>query len=248
MRMVAAEWIKFRTLRSTFWTLLATVVLSIAVTVMGAPAIASRWGPAATADEAGGRVMALAVLGVMVAMVVFGALGVVTVTAEHSTKMIDITHVAMPSRAGVLLAKATVLAAAATATCLVVVGAGNVYARVLVLGAAGPRPSLLPPQAWRFLAGAVLVLVMTTLLGLAIGAMTRSAAVAATSLLALLFVAPLMVLNAGEWGRAIGGYLPSVAGLQLLDQMPPLLPAGTAFAVCAFYAVVPLAVAAMTSR
>ncbi|WP_165970141.1 hypothetical protein [Nonomuraea terrae] len=145
---------------------------------------------------------------------------------------------------GTDLAKAAVLTGAALTVLVLVGGLGYGYGRVVT---ARHDPAVLPPDAWRQIGAAALVRVMAALLGLAFGALLRNGAVAVVVLMAVLYVIPLVVLSL-PGGEDVGGFLPLAAGLELLRQTPQTMPASTAVAVCAAWALVPLAIALAVSR
>ncbi|MET8050906.1 hypothetical protein ABZU75_25225 [Streptosporangium sp. NPDC005286] len=237
MNVLAAEWLKFRTLRSTLWALAASVGCALVLTVSTGVTSLSSLDAGHSADQAGLRVWAVVFVGVMLSALLIGMLGVITMTGEHASGMISLTYTAMPSRRGVLLAKVVVLAGAAL-TAFVLIGAiGYVYGRLV---AAPFHPSFLPTDAWQRIGAAALMLLMTALVGLALGALLRSGAVAAVVLIAIVFVLPVILMGI-PGGSDVGRFLPLVAGMQLLDQSPQdYMPTGAAFAVLAAWATVPI--------
>ncbi|MFI9592847.1 hypothetical protein [Nonomuraea sp. NPDC052265] len=175
MNAVAAEWIKLRTLRSTWWALGVGVLMSLALTALGAATVISRWDPGRTADQAAMGVVAAVYVGVILAQLPLGMLGALTASGEHASGMIGVTFVAMPSRGRVLAAKAVVLGGVAVACSLLIAVPGYLYGRFV---AAEFHPSALPAGAWTVIAGGTLMIVTTTLLGLALGMILRNGAVA----------------------------------------------------------------------
>jgi ABC-2 type transport system permease protein len=164
---LAMEWIKLRSLRSTWWTL--------AVTVAGAVALAAAVG-AATKDATGdltNNVLA----GVSVGLLLTGVLGVLTMTGEHSSGLIRCTLTAVPDRRLVLVAKAAVFGGVALA-------AGEVASFVaftagtVTLPRAISAPALGDPGVLRavLLSGAGYALI--GLIGLGLGAIIRHTAAA----------------------------------------------------------------------
>ena len=77
-RVLHAEWIKFRSLRSTYWAVLTTLLamVLIAVVLAAASALGEDTGPDGTAVLA---------LGYTFAQVVVGVLGALMITGEYST-------------------------------------------------------------------------------------------------------------------------------------------------------------------
>ncbi|MER7504870.1 ABC transporter permease [Nonomuraea pusilla] len=239
MSAVAAEWIKFRTLRSTWWALGVGVLLSLALTVLGASTVIARWDPGRTSDQAAMGIVVAVYVGVVLAQLPFGMLGTMSVSGEHASGMIDTTFVATPSRVRVLTAKAAVLSGAAVGGSLLISVPGYLFGRLF---AAEFHPSLLPAGAWTVIAGGTLMIVVTTLLGLALGTILRNGAVAATALVTIVLVLPFLVINLPS-GEQISRLLPAYPALQLIEQLPDIMPTWAAFTVLAAWAVVPLLIA-----
>ncbi|MFC7713909.1 hypothetical protein [Nonomuraea recticatena] len=72
MNAIAAEWIKLRTLRSTWWALGAGVVVSLTLTVFGAATVISRWDPGRTPDQAAMGIVVAVYVGVILAQLPSG--------------------------------------------------------------------------------------------------------------------------------------------------------------------------------
>ena len=101
--MIASEWLKFRSLRSTLLVLAAAVVGMIA---FGAIIAFNTRNPAGLDPE---DVVASGPLqGYYLGQLLMGALGVLVVSGEYSTGMIRATLAAVPRRVPVLVAKALV--------------------------------------------------------------------------------------------------------------------------------------------
>ncbi|MGV9381187.1 ABC transporter permease [Nonomuraea sp. NPDC003707] len=236
MSAIAAEWIKLRTLRSTWWALGVGVLVALALTVLGAATVIARWDPGRTGDQAAMGVVVAVYVGVVLAQLPFGMMGAMTISGEYTSGMIDATLVATPSRGRVLAAKAVVLSGAAVAGSLLIAIPGYLYGRFL---AAEFRPSLLPAGAWTVIAGGTLMIVVATLLGLSLGVILRNGAVATAALVTIVLVLPFagLVLPGGEW---VNRFLPGYPALQLIQQLPAIMPTWAAFTVLAGWAVVPL--------
>ncbi|MFC4121902.1 ABC transporter permease [Nonomuraea zeae] len=244
MNTVAAEWLKLRTLRSTWWAMGVGVGLSLVLTVLGAETVIARWEPGRTPDQAAMGVIVAVYVGVIVAQLPLGMLGTMTITGEHSSRMIDMTRLATPSASRILLAKALVLGGAAIAGSLLIAVPGYLYGRFV---AADFHPSPLPAAAWQVIGGGTLMIVVTTLLGLALGAILRNGAVATAVLIAVVLVLPFTarVLPGGE---LVNRFMPGYPALQLIEQVPDIMPVWAAFTVLAAWAVVPLLLAALRDR
>jgi ABC-2 type transport system permease protein len=214
-----AEWTKVRTVPETGWLVAATVVLTVAVstTVIAV----SRCAPGGcTADTT-----KLSLIGVEVGQAVVAIVAVLAITSEYSTGMIRATFTAMPQRFAVLAAKAAVLtglilpaAIISVAGCLLVgreilPGQGFTAARGFALLSLAHGPTL------RAAVGSVLYLALIGLLALGIATMVRDSAAATGTVLALLYLAPILAALVGNpvWQRRIERYGPTSAGLTIQD-------------------------------
>ncbi|MEV4012642.1 ABC transporter permease [Nonomuraea angiospora] len=235
MSSIAAEWIKLRTLRSTWWALGVGVLVALALTVLGASTVIARWDPGRTGDQAAMGVVVAVYVGVVLAQLPFGMMGAMTISGEYTSGMIDATLVATPSRGRVLAAKAVVLSGAAVAGSLLIAVPGYLYGRFL---AAEFHPSLLPAGALTVIAGGTLMIVVATLLGLSLGVILRNGAVATAALVTIVLVLPFAgLVLPGGW---VNRFLPGYPALQLIEQVPDIMPTWAAFTVLAGWAVVPL--------
>ena len=105
-RVLTAEWIKFRTVRATLWTLPLTLVAMVGVATLSA------WGMS-TLDSHESFTAADAVTGgTQFGQLVVIVLAILTITGEYSTGQIRSSITAVPRRTPVLAAKAIVLAGA----------------------------------------------------------------------------------------------------------------------------------------
>jgi ABC-2 type transport system permease protein len=246
-----AEWTKLRTLRSSYWTLLAAVAAMAGFGALLCAAYARHLTPASRAalDPA-----AYSESGFFLAQLAIGVLGVLTVTGEYATGSIHSTLTAAPQRVTVLAAKAAVFAGVAFLTGL----AGSLTAFLLgqaIFAQKGIREHLGGPGTLRPVMGAALYLAVLGLRALAIGALTRRTAGALAVLIAVLIFLPVCVGALPlTWQDGIAPYLPSAAGQALIGPTkftPPgqLLPPWTGLALlCGYTAAVLIAAAVTISR
>ncbi|GAA3227668.1 hypothetical protein GCM10020216_043480 [Nonomuraea helvata] len=95
--------------------------------------------------------------------------------------------------------------------------------------------------------GGTLMIVVTTLLGLALGAILRNGVVASAALVAVVLLLP-FVATVLPWGKEINRFLPTYPALQLIEQLPDTMPTWAAFTVLAGWAVVPLLIGVIVQR
>ncbi|MEV4896602.1 ABC transporter permease, partial [Nonomuraea sp. NPDC055795] len=214
------------------------------LTALGASTVISRWDPGQTGEQAAMGIVVAVYVGVVLAQLPLGMLGVMSVSGEYTSGMIHTTFVATPSRSRVLLAKASVLAGVAVAASLLIAIPGHVYAHAV---ASRFDPTMPPAGAWTVIGGGALMIVMTTLLGLALGAIFRNGVVAISVLVVLMVLVPFAgrMLPAGE---VVNRILPGYPALQLIEQLPDIMPDAAAFAVLGAWTVVPLLIAILTNR
>jgi ABC-2 type transport system permease protein len=172
------EWIKLRSLRSTWWVLAATVA--------GAVGIAVAVG--VNTEDAAGDLTNNALAGISLGLLLAGVLGVLVMTGEYSSGMIRATLAAIPHRPLVLAAKAAVFGALALAAGE---AAGFIafFAGTAALPDRVPAPTLGQPGVLRavVLGGAGYCLI--GLLGVGLGAIIRHTPAAIAVLVGGVYVA-----------------------------------------------------------
>lgn len=212
---VASEWIKFRSLRSTVLVLAAAMA---AMVVLGAVIAFNTRNPAGLDPE---DVVASGPLqGYYLGQLLIGALGVLVVSGEYSTGMIRATFAAVPRRTPVLVAKTIVF----TTT----VGISMVTASVVaftvaqaVLSGHRATSSLTDPAVLRVVVGTGLYLTLVGLVGSALGWIVRSTPGALVATLAVILVLPILFdLVFPSWGSYIAAYLPTGAGQSFSTTLP----------------------------
>lgn len=215
-RTVHSEWIKFWTVRSTVWTLIATVSIMVGVSVLAA------WGSTTEVVDAGSGPFNMAQLlsaGYQIAQLAVAVLGVLTIAGEYSTGMIRSTVAAVPKRVPVLGAKALVLGGVVAGISVISMALSYV-ATMPWHNALDARFDLTDATTLRMTVGLPLYLTAIAIFAFALGALLRHSAAALTAVIALLLVVEnvLMIipLRAIE---LISPLLPSTAGrMVLFDQ------------------------------
>ena len=243
-RVVRAEWTKLRGLRSTWWCGLSAVVLIVG---LGA-AIAEGGAPyKVTAANTAAMGISDSLLGLLLAQLTLGVIGVLAFSGEYGTGMIRATLAVVPSRLPVLWAKLIVLAGLVLPVTLLCAVADFLAATALLSSRGGSVISLTDPGVLRTVLGASLYLTVVAVIGLALGALLRKTAAGLSVFAAVFFVLPVV---AGALPPSITGfapYLPSNAGGALwgspLNTTSALSP-WTGFAVLCGYAIVLTAAAA----
>lgn len=237
-----AELTKLRSVRATYWSLVAAVVFMIGFAVLEAIFLPGRLSAQDKATLDGVRV---SLGGTHLAQVAFGALGVLVVTSEYTTGLVRATFAATPHRSQVLLAKIVVFGGCAFAVGVAACFAAFFAFQGLLSGEDSLQTSIGDPGVLRALIGGGLFLAVLGLLGMGLGAILRSSAGAISALMGLLFVPQILVQFLPESSKlAVGKYLLMQAGGQIFAQKPESGSLGpwTGFAIFTLYAVVALAV------
>ncbi|HEY6788459.1 MAG TPA: hypothetical protein VI365_14230 [Trebonia sp.] len=215
LRVLRSEWAKFWSLRSTWITLGISLLLLIALGLVGAghysPKLASQQA-GHHLISAGSNAVAIALAGMTLAQLATGVLGVLFAAGEYSTGMIRSTLVAVPRRLPVLWSKAAVFGLVtlvlATAGAFVSFLAGEHFL-------AGQKIALTLSSAGviRSLTGAGAYLALVAVMGVALGALLRSVAGGIAALIGGLLLLPVVAnLLPASWADAISPYLPNNAG------------------------------------
>lgn len=207
-----SEFCKLRSVRSSFWTLVAVVVFNVGfaalVAVFVPPHLSAQ--DLATTDA-----IRLSLAGLHLSQIAIGVLGARVITSEYGTGMIRATFTAVPRRRVVLAAKLLVFAAVA-----LLVGIVSSYAAYFTFQAflTGDKlnSSLGDPGVLRAVTGGGLYLAALGLLGLGLGIIIRSSAGTIATLLGLLFVPSILVSVLPQSTQTtIARYLPMNAGEQI---------------------------------
>ena len=240
--LVASEWIKFRSVRSSFWSLLVAVVTPIGVSTVVAVAFAS-------APASGGQrpdPLLPEVVSLEYAVIAVSVLGVLAFSAEYSTGLIRTTFAAAPRRRAVLAAKAVVLGTVTLAAGELVAFVSFFLAQAILsgqhLGVSLSRPGV--PGA---VLAAGILLCVCTLLGLALGAIIRHTAGGIAATIAVIVLPGIVALLPAPWSGRLGRFTLLEAARQVTALHPAanLFSPGLSLLIVLAWPAVALAVAAV---
>jgi ABC-2 type transport system permease protein len=239
--LLATEWIKFRSVRSTYWSLLVAVVTPVAVSAVVAVAFTSARNQGPPPDPLLPEVISLEY-----ALIAVAVMGVLAFSAEYSTGLIRVTFTAAPRRRAVLAAKAVVLAA-------VTLAAGELVAFVsfwlvqAVLAGHRQGVSLGRPGVAGAVLSAGLLLCVCGLLGLALGAVIRHTAGGIAATVAVILVPAILALLPAPWNGRLGRFtlLEAARQVSALHPATDLFSPGWSLLVVLAWPAAALAVAAV---
>ncbi len=266
-RAMAAEWTKFWSVRSTLWTLVATGVAVVGLSVLSTATVTST----DIIDDPVRR----SLIGIFLGQLIFGVLGVLVMSAEYGTGTIRATLSAVPRRPVVLSAKILVFGAVAVVVseilAFIAFGVGQailsakhavgssaiVTQRAQHLGLklphevqaslSGGSASLGQAGVLRAVVGAGLYLAVLGLLALGLATIIRHTAGAISAFVGVVLVLPLIVQALPmSISNAVARYLPANIGIVMFsthgvpDRIGPAFSPWTGFGLLVLYTVVVL--------
>ncbi|MDP4509407.1 ABC transporter permease subunit [Nonomuraea turcica] len=253
MSVLTAEWLKVRSVRSTYLIIglsLGAIFLGLALAVMAA----GMYDSAPPDKRPSARIADLEEVVVIVPQLCMGILGALAITSEYVTGLIRMSLTVVPRRWPLLAAKAAVVG-----TLGAVVGPAAVFGTYLasrwVLGdrfSGAYATSFLDKLP--LLTATSLTVPAFALLGLGLGVILRSAAGAITVIVGLVYVVPIIVGNLPEpWSERLGsimiGALPrQITGDGNASVYGSLLSPAASAAVLIAYAALPLLAATWLLR
>jgi hypothetical protein len=227
-----AEWIKLRSVRSTAWTLLAGVGLTLLFTALVCSTSTTSGGsPGHRGDN---DIVRDSLFGAWIGQIAFVLLAVLAIASEHSTGTIRATFAANPRRWAAIASKALLVGGLVLLTALLASVASFVLGQWLLRGngfdyqGGYPEVTLADGFALRAVVGTALYLTALALLALGIGTIVRGTAVAISLVLGLLLVPAVAVGLLPERAGDLVQKLSPTAGLavQQTFERPDNIPAG----------------------
>ncbi len=244
---VRSEYTKLRSVRSSYWTLLAAVVAIVGLGAVLCATYIGHYDHIRASERASFDPTSFSLNGMLLAQLAVGVLGVLLITNEYTTGMIRATFAAVPQRRTVLAAKALVFTVVT-----LVVGEVACFAAYLIgqsiLSSKHIESSLSDPGVLRAVIGGGLYLAVLGLLALGLGTLIRHSAGAIAALFGLILVLPGIAHALPQsWQDHVNQYLPSNAGTQIwhIRLDPHTLSPWAGLGVFCIYAAVALAAGAL---
>jgi ABC-2 type transport system permease protein len=239
-----AEWTKLRSVRSTYWTLLALFVVIVGLGVLLSWAITANWNGLSKADQTNFDSTQLTLSGLLLGQLVAIVLGAIVVTAEETSGMVRTSLSAQPHRFNYLVAKALVL----TVVMLIIGWAASLAAFFLgqlFFVSVDADTTLGAHNVLRAVFGGGLFIAACGLFTFAIGVLLRHTAATIAAGTVLLFVLPVLRnFLPSSWRNDVNKWLPSTSGSQIFAVVrdPHAFSAWAGFGVfCGYIAVLLLA-------
>jgi ABC-2 type transport system permease protein len=215
------EWIKIRSLRSTWWVLIVAALATVFINLNGVHSDLVYIDRSFTVPDYDGVIRpwtdynplwrSLSSIAVQLMTLGASAVGALAMFGEFSTGQIRTTFVAVPNRGGVVAAKVVVLTAITTVL-------GSVVAVVSFLGGQAMLSSrhvgmgIGDPDAIRSIAAYALVIPVCALVGMLFGALIRNATASIVGVVAFLFLVPAFLGgDKYRWVKEISKLFPHAA-------------------------------------
>jgi ABC-2 type transport system permease protein len=245
LRVIGSEWTKFHTLRSSRWTVLIAVTLTIGLGALFSLVIPGQYDAMGAAEQAAFDATSTSLYGILFSQLAMGVLGVLLITAEYSTGMIRSTLAVIPKRLPMLWAKLTVFAGVTFVVTLIAALVAFLIGQSL-MSSHGLDVSLSIGSFGKII-GAAGYVTLAGMIGVALGSLLRNTAAGISTFVGVFFVLPLIVqaLPASISSHFVQ-YLPSNAGgvmFGLTDDVANALSPFAGFAVLAAYAAVLVGIA-----
>lgn len=244
---VAMEWVKLRSVPSTFLALGATLALGIGLSALISGLVAREYAKNTSPElRIAWDPTAISTAGVGLAQLALAVLAAMAVTSEYSTGEIRGTLVAAPRRVRTLVAKATVVGIIGYVAAEVTLFAAFFIGQALISGRA-PTASIDQPGVLRALCGGGLYIVLLEVLALSLGTLLRGTASTVTVLVAMIYVLPpILTLLPRSWRTPVLKYWPTEAGGQIVSVVsrPDTLAPWTGLAVMGVFVLAVATVAA----
>jgi ABC-2 type transport system permease protein len=236
-----SEFTKIRSVRSTYWTLVALVVVTIGIGALACVGAISSHGGAVRGPGWDPTQRSLA--GLILGQLIIVVLGALTVTSEYSTGMIRTSLTVQPRRGTLLAAKGVVFFLVSFITGLVA-SFVSFFVGQAILSSKHLGASLGDPNVLRAVVGGGLFLAVCGMLAFGLGTLLRHTAGAITASIGLLFVLFVLInFLPSNWQDHVDKWIPFNAGSQIWTTVspggnPPMFSPWTGFAVFTGYAVI----------
>jgi ABC-2 type transport system permease protein len=235
-----SEFTKIRSVRSTYWTLFAMVVVTIGIGALACVGAINR--PRGAGTQLADPTMH-SLIGLVLGQLIIVVLGALAITSEYSTGMIRTSLSVQPRRGTVLAAKGIVFTLVSLVSGLVA-SFGSFFIGQAILSTKNLNTSIGDPNVLRAVIGGGLFLAVCGMLAFGLGTLLRHTAAAISASIGLLFVLFVLVnFLPSNWQDHVDKWIPFNAGMQIWTTAtqsgsPHMFAPWTGFAVFLGYAVI----------
>lgn len=219
-RTLRAEWIKFRSLRSTWLTLACLFFVGLGITVLSSSAVGAEYASATAAEREAWDPTAHSLTAYIVAQLIIGVLGILVVTSEFATGLMRTSLAATPRRSRLLAAKALLVTGIALIAGQALMLASFLVGQAAIAAQDVPSADLGDPGVLSAVAGGGLYLTAIALLAAALGTVMRATAGALATLVGVILLVPGMAGIFPSWMQGMFDYWPTQGAAAVLETVP----------------------------
>jgi ABC-type transport system involved in multi-copper enzyme maturation permease subunit len=216
-KVLRSEWLKMRTLRSSWLTFALALVSVPGIGIAIAWSTANDWTRMRPRERAHFNPLGDPLSGFNLAQLAVGVLGVLLIAGEYPAGMIRATLGAVPKRLPVLWAKLAVFTTI-TVVSMVPISIFTFFVSQRLLSAQHIQTTWSTPTVARSVIGVGLYLTVVAALAIGLGAIIRNVAGAIGAFVGVILVLPVVASALPQtWGDRINKWLPSNAGQALMS-------------------------------
>lgn len=219
-RTVHAEWIKFRSLRSTWYTLACLAFAGLGITALAMGSMGVEYANMTAEERLTWDPTSSSLTTYLVAQLIIGVLGILVVTSEYATGLIQTSLAATPRRYRLLAAKAVLLTGVAAVAGQALMFTSFLVGQAMLAAQGVPNASLGDPGVLSAVLGGGVYLTAIALLALGLGTILRATAGALATLVAIVFLVPAFAGLFPSWLGGLLDYWPSQGAAAVLTTVP----------------------------
>lgn len=222
MASTRAEWIKFRSVRSSIMGVAVTFVLTIGLGILITSVTRSHWSQLGALRQAAFDPVSRSLGGILFAQFAVGVIGTLFITSEYTSGSIRTTLAAVPNRLRLIVSKLLVLTTSMLIVSEVVCFVAFLIGQRIFLGVV-PTASLSNGAVLRSVVLAGIYLTLLSLLGFALGLILRQSAASISVFTSLLLIIPIIgFLLPQSWQDQFTKFEPSTLGQSMESPIPSL--------------------------
>ncbi|MDW5328416.1 ABC transporter permease [Plantactinospora sp. KLBMP9567] len=215
-----AEWIKLRSLRSTWYTLACLFAVGLGITFLALSSAGTEYESATAAERQAWDPTALSLMTYIVAQLIIGVLGILVVTSEYATGLMQTSLTATPRRHRLLAAKVVLATAVAMVAGQALMFTAFFLGQILLGAQDVPNAGLGDPGVLSAVAGGGLYLSAMALLAVGLGTIMRATAGALATLVGIVFLVPALAGLFPSWIQDLFDFWPTLGAAAVLTTVP----------------------------
>ncbi|WP_434444083.1 ABC transporter permease [Lentzea sp. E54] len=215
-----AEWVKLRSLRSTWYTLACLFGVGLGITFLATSRAGEVYASASAAERLAWDPTNGSLTAYLVAQLIIGVLGTLVVTSEYATGLVRTSMTVTPRRHRLLAAKVAVATAVAVMAGQTLMFAVFFLGQALYAGQDVPHAQLGDAGVLSAVAGGGLYLAAIALLGIGLGTIMRATAGALTTLVGIIFIVPGLAGMFPSWFEGLLDFWPTLGAAAVFTTVP----------------------------